>query len=579
MNGKKRNLGFFKILKWNNISIGRKYIISFSLASLLFVTAGIIVYLQLTVSEQDIEQFEKDSIITNEISELAALIQAKDVQVADYIIVRNKVYIDEFQTMSEQFNEITERVKNRMSNKQQNAIFDQIIENNNKINDVFLNRISEAIEEENDEMTKVYREQSSSLRTSTVELVNQLLDLVYEEQAQTITNAKNNIFNSNIILIISNLFAITLGIIFMLLISRGIVINLKKVVDMTEEVANGNLIVDSINYNGTDEIGQLTNAINQMKEKIRSTLLKVASTSDIVSSRSKELTKSAQDVNNISGQITLKMDEISAGTENQASSTTSLSENMNDFVNVIKSSEQESQQIEYTTNDVLNFTQEGSSLMNQAVQQIQKIELIMTETVSQVQDLKNQSEKISQLIQVIKDIADQTNLLSLNATIEAARADKNGRGFAVVANEVKKLSEEVTSSVIEITDIVNNIKSETNLVEKSLSKGYTEVQIGTDHINQTGENFQLIDKSVSDMVTKIRSISQDLIGIVENSYNINHFMEDIALVSEESATNVGEAAAALQETSSAMSQVSANANELTTLAEQLNNEISIFTLN
>src|SRR5690625_4161999 len=118
--------------------------------------------------------------------------------------------------------------------------------------------------------------------------------------------------------------------------------------------------------------------------------------------------------------------------------------------------------------------------MNQAVQQIQKIELIMTETVSQVQDLKNQSEKISQLIQVIKDIADQTNLLSLNATIEAARADKNGRGFAVVANEVKKLSEEVTSSVTEITDIVNKIKRKTNIVEKSLSKGYTKVQIGTD---------------------------------------------------------------------------------------------------
>src|SRR5690625_6708010 len=98
-----------------------------------------------------------------------------------------------------------------------------------------------------------------------------------------------------------------------------------------------------------------------MKEKIRSTLLKVASTSDIVSSRSKELTKSAQDVNNISGQITLKMDEISAGTENQASSTTSLSENMNDFVNVIKSSEQESQQIEYTTNEDRKSTRLNSS--------------------------------------------------------------------------------------------------------------------------------------------------------------------------------------------------------------------------
>ena len=117
---------------------------------------------------------------------------------------------------------------------------------------------------------------------------------------------------------------------------------------------------------------------------------------------------------------------------------------------------------------------------------MKRIDLIVSEAVNQVQGLDKQSDEISHLVLVIKNIANQTNLLSLNAAIEAARAGEHGKGFAVVADEVRKLAEQVSISVSEITTIVANIQTETNDVVSSLTKGYDEVKEGTMQIEKTG---------------------------------------------------------------------------------------------
>src|SRR5690606_22846435 len=96
---------------------------------------------------------------------------------------------------------------------------------------------------------------------------------------------------------------------------------------------------------------------------------------------------------------------------------------------------------------VLQLTADGTNLMKASVNQMNRIDEIVSDAVNKVQGLDQQSSEISNLVSVIKDIADQTNLLSLNAAIEAARAGEHGQGFAVVAHEVRKLAEQVASSV------------------------------------------------------------------------------------------------------------------------------------
>src|SRR5690625_7025814 len=114
-----------------------------------------------------------------------------------------------------------------------------------------------------------------------------------------------------------------------------------------------------------------------------------------------------------------------------------------------------------SSNDVLEMTENGFSLMKSSTTQMNTIHEIVRNAFSEVHKLSEQSQKIYELVNVIEDIAEQTNLLALNAAIEAARAGEHGQGFAVVADEVRKLAEGVTDSVTDITQIDTNIQNET----------------------------------------------------------------------------------------------------------------------
>ena len=378
----------------------------------------------------------------------------------------------------------------------------------------------------------------------------------------------NDILTVNIIVIA---VALVIGLAIIWLFASSIS---KPIVNVTEQMnwlAQGDLTREDLIVKSKDETGVLAESINSLKSGLRDLISNIANTSETLSAHSEELSQSANEVKYGTEQVSATMEELASGSENQANSATNLSETMQAFQGDISVLNENADQVVKQSNDVLGITNEGRQLMEQSRLQMRKINDIVKESVEKVNGLDGETKEISSLVSVIQDIADQTNLLALNAAIEAARAGEHGKGFAVVADEVRKLAEQVSSSIADITNIVTNIQSESSSVTESLQEGYAEVESGTAQIEETGGKFVEINNAVTDMVENMGQVSNKLLTIVQSTDEMNQSVENIASISEEAAAGVEETSATTQQTSSSMEEVAKSSDELARLAEELNN--------
>jgi len=565
-----------KKAKWSNIKIGTKYILAFSVSIVLFLVAGFMIFNQLQNVQGDMEALERRGDRSINLTEMGSLLRTKDIRVADYVNFESQDLIKQFEERRATFNELEAQIRPKMDTEEQKKLYDRIVLNDKKMNDLFMNELVPAVDEKGASGATVTRNQIGAIRTETVNLLQELKGIVNEERQLAIQQAKDSLAKSVLTLLISIVAAAVVGTILIIFVNRMIQRNLRKVVHMSNEISNGNLQVESMDYDGKDEVGQLASSINEMKDSLRSVIQQVSTASESVSSQSEELTQSSNEVKEGSEQVASTMQELASGAESQANHSTTLSEKMEGFLGKIQQAHDSGEQVTKSSNEVLTMTDEGSALMKQSVEQMSTIDEIVKDAVKKVEGLDEQSKEISKLIQVINDIAEQTNLLSLNAAIEAARAGEHGKGFAVVADEVRKLAEQVTASVGDITNIVNNIQNESNAVVHSLQTGYDQVDEGSKQIKVTGETFENIRGSVSEMATKITVISENLTDISNDSQEMNGSIQEIASVSEESAAGVEQASASAQQTSSAMDEVSNSSSDLAQLAEQLNEQVQKF---
>ena len=562
--------------KWRNLKIGGKYLFALSIVILLFIAASLMIFQQLKVIKDNVDAMGRRSDRSVAITEMGSMFREKSIRIYDYDKSPSKDVINQYNEIAKEFNQASKDIKSSMDSQQQMDLYNVIITINDKMDQLFLESFIPAVDDKNMGQTAQILNQINVLRPQAISKLEALRKTVDESRLQAVDQTNSGLAGTFIILLVSVLTAAVLGIALVLLINRAIRLNLKKVVVTANQIADGQLNTEDLDYNGKDEIGQLSGAISHMKNQLKTMVRQIQEVSERVTGQSEELTQSSNEVLTGTEQIAATMEQLSAGADQQASSASELTDRMKTYSNTISQTNNLGENVTTISMVVLEKTDQGSQLMTESIGVMDQIFHTVEDASGKMSGLETQSREISTLVEVIQSIADQTNLLALNAAIEAARAGEHGRGFAVVADEVRKLAEEVTNSLAGIVSNVEGIQKQSSLISASLEESFEQVKKGSQSVRITGETFEVLKNSISQMVEQMNEIGANMAQITSESGEMNTAIESIAAVTEESAAGIEQTSATVQQSNSIMEEVSKSSGELAKLADNLNGLIHQF---
>ena len=317
--------------------------------------------------------------------------------------------------------------------------------------------------------------------------------------------------------------------------------------EVVKQVAAGDLSVE-IPVANTDSTSLLA-AMKVMQSNLQKLIGEIQTDADMVASAAKKMTIAAEDVACSSNQQSASSLVIAAAMEQLTVS-----------INLISDSANRAQTISGDSELLMNET---SGVVSEAVNRIAKIATVVEQASQTVRTLGQESENVSKIVLVIKEVADQTNLLALNAAIEAARAGEQGRGFAVVADEVRRLAERTTQSTQEITTMISSMQSSARDAVTCIEDAVANVNEGV-----------ILTKRVGESVSQLGASSHEVKGVI---IDVSSALREQNAASNEIARNVEQIAQTGERNSGAVGAVAKAATELQQLANSLTDSARHFT--
>ena len=326
-----------------------------------------------------------------------------------------------------------------------------------------------------------------------------------------------NVQTITFVLATSLLLAVVFGILVIQI--RSLIADLGNISNAVNTIAGGNLGGPDISLKRSDEIADLAANIDQMRANISNMVTQIRESSDAVSQTSGTLMNVAH--------------STAQHIENERDEIAHIASAMNEMLSTSQEVASNAERVAEAAGDAKLETREGGSMAQQTVAAVTSLAEDVANSTRVIRELHENSMAIDRIIEVINDIAEQTNLLALNAAIEAARAGEQGRGFAVVADEVRTLAQRTQTSTGEISGMIERLQATASSTAQAMEQGHQKAQTSVDSVNSVGEKLRAIEHSVSsiaDMVDCIASAATEQSATCEE---INHNICNISEVTEQ----------------------------------------------
>jgi methyl-accepting chemotaxis protein len=444
--------------------------------------------------------------------------------------------------------EVAEQLKQRISNLDA-GISELAAATNTNEGRQYINDIAKAISE--------YATQFNSLVSSVTRLTELESDMTlfarsamnqaeaaYQSQQLLMAEAREKTLQ---ILLIITVAALAIAIAAALLITHAIVAPLNRLVEHASNVADGDLR-HNISTNRKDELGRLMMAMQVMTENLRHTIKEVADGAALIASASEELSAVTEQTSTGANQQRDESDQVATAMHEMAATVQEVAKNAESAATYASESDEQAK--------------EGHQIVTSAMTQIEVLSADVDHSADLITRLREDSTNIGNILDVIRSIAEQTNLLALNAAIEAARAGEQGRGFAVVADEVRALAKRTQDSTGEIETLVNTLQQGANDATESMRRNSDSAESAVEVTRRAGESLAKITESVS----SIQSMNVQIATAVEEQTSV---AEDIS-------ENVVSIREVTDQSATANNQIAVSSSELARLGGDLQRTVEKF---
>ena len=510
------------------MSLRIKIMAGYGLVILIFMLSAGIGYYNISRIQLSVSNVPHDVKRDNQLNQVLYNVAMQTATIRGFLYYKQDSFIEQYKKYAGDNNTIIRDMIDTAENADNKERYFKMKDTQDKFTALMLEKlIPLAKEGKETEADQLARTEGVPLTSSLNKFVAELSDereLLLDNGVKTIVE---DITATKQVTLIAAILALVLGILMGFLLASNIARPIKHVADEAAKIADGDLTGREIPAKTKDEVGQLAGAFNTMLTNLKEIANQLQEKSKIIALSSSELSVSAE--------------SVAAGATETASTVSQVAGSVEQITANV-------QHIANTSAQAAGYAGEGNEGIQRIAAQMEGIQNATAATAEVIYRSNESATKISQIVELITQIANQTNLLALNAAIEAARAGEQGRGFAVVAEEVRKLAEQSAGAAKEIYTLINNIQQESQKAVQSMDEGVDQVQIGLGVVKDVSGTFENIIASVQGFAVEIQTVTSAI---------------------EEISTAVQNVAAAAEEQTAIIEEISSTTQDLTRMAGEI----------